>query len=96
MKEIKPVLKFDGEITPDDKLAIEIYSNADVDIKVKTNVVTGEDGKDFTDDEIMETTVGVFRAILSALEEYAAQQCELNSEEETQQMNVYMMRAIDE
>jgi len=96
MHEVKPVLNFDGEITPDDKLAIEIYTNADVDIKVKTNVVTGENGTELTDDQIVEITVDVFQAVLSALKEYGEGKQEIESSEDALQMNVYLMRTVDE
>ena len=95
MKEVKPVLKFDGEITPDDELAVEIYINSDVDIKVKTNVVTGEDGAELTDDQIAEITVDVFRGVLSALEEYRKGPQGSEPDEDTQQMNVYMLRSTE-
>ena len=95
MKKVNPVLKFDGKIMPDDRLAIEIFTNSDVDIKVKTNVVTGEDGNELTDEQIEEITVDVFGAVLGAIKAYGQGKQDYEADGDAQPMNVYLLRATD-
>lgn len=60
MKEVKPVLKFDGVIGPDDRPAIEIYTNSDVDVKVKTNIVSDENGDPLSDQVVVDIGMTYF------------------------------------
>ena len=95
MKQVKPVLKIEGEIKPDDELAMEIYINSDVDVKVKINVVSDESGDPLPDQAVVDVAYDLIRAVLATLSENVSDQIASESGEEGPQTSVSVYRSTE-
>ena len=85
----------DCEISPEDKLAIEIYTNSEVDIKVKVNVVSDENGAPLADQEILDIAHDLLRAVLATLSENVSELTQSQLEENGADVTVSIHKATE-
>jgi hypothetical protein len=95
MKKNNMIELQDCEITSDDKPAIEIFSNSCVDIKVKINVVSDENGDPLPDQVVVDTAHELLQAVIAVLSENVSDQTLSQPEEDRTQITVTVFRSTE-